>query len=88
MSDPLTKYTLLAVLPVIVTLVVFFLALIVIKFKMKRIIDFVNVFFWDLQESETKQEKMFGKRVFSNKKAIEYVDVIFLYGAANLLGIS
>ena len=58
MSDPLTKYTLLAVLPVIVTLVVFFLALIVIKFKMKRIIDFVNVFFWDLQESETKQEKM------------------------------
>ena len=64
------------------------IAFFAIKYKFKKIIDFINYCIWDFQETETNKGKIFGRRVFSKTETIEHVDNILLYGAANLLGIS
>jgi hypothetical protein len=90
MSDPSTKYILLALAPIIFTILLVLLSYLAIRFDLKSVIDSVNGLFWDLKDCYVygaSRGKVLGERLFMHKLSVKYVNIFLLYGAANAFGL-
>ena len=90
MSDPTIKYIILALVPLILTIISVILAFIALSRNMKGIIYFVNQLFWGFKDCfmyGITRGRVLGERIFLYKRSIESIEKYLLYGAANAFGI-
>ena len=90
MTDPTIKFIALASVPLIIAILIVYLAYLAIKFKLKTLIDSINFFFWGLTDCYVygvSRGKVLGTRLFIQQNSIDFVCEHLLYGAANALGL-